>query len=63
LPEFRYARRDFTYTPLIPFSGEARYMSTMPQVNIESDEIDLKPVEDITEFSDTEQVPVEHVNF
>jgi hypothetical protein len=38
-------------------------MSTMPQVNIESDEIDLKPVEDITEFSDNEQVPVEHVNF
>jgi len=35
----------------------------MPQVNIESDEIDLKPVEDITEFSDNEQVPVEHVNF
>ena len=36
----------------------------MPEVNIESDEIDLKPVEDeITHFSDDEKITVEHVNF
>ncbi len=36
----------------------------MPEVNIESDEIDLQPVDDeITQFSDDEKVPVEHVNF
>jgi hypothetical protein len=36
----------------------------MPQVNSESDEIDLKPVEDdITHFSDHEKMAVEHVNF
>jgi hypothetical protein len=36
----------------------------MPEVKIESAEIDLKPVEDdTTEFSDNEHIPVEHVNF
>jgi hypothetical protein len=36
----------------------------MPEANIESDEIDLQPVDDeITQFSDDEKVPVEHVNF
>jgi hypothetical protein len=36
----------------------------MPEVNIESDEIDLQPVYDeATQFSDDEKVPVEHVNF
>ncbi len=35
----------------------------MSEVNIESAEIDLQPVEDITDFSDNEQIPVEHINF
>ncbi len=35
---------------------------TLPQANIDVDEIDLKPVEDITAFSDNEKIPVEHVN-
>jgi hypothetical protein len=37
----------------------------MTQVNIESTEIDLEPVEDdnTTNFSDNEKIPVEHVNF
>jgi len=37
----------------------------MTQVNIESAEIDLEPVEDdnTTNFSDNERIPVEHVNF
>ena len=37
----------------------------MTQVNIESAEIDLKPVEDdsTTNFSDNDQIPVEHINF
>jgi hypothetical protein len=36
---------------------------TLPQANIEVDEIDLKPVEDVTAFSDNEKIPVEHLNF
>jgi hypothetical protein len=36
---------------------------TLPQANIEVDEIDLKPIEDITAFSDNEKVSVEHTNF
>jgi hypothetical protein len=37
----------------------------MTEVNIESAEIDLEPVEDdnTTNFSDNERIPVEHVNF
>lgn len=37
----------------------------MTQANIESAEIDLKPVEDdnTTNFSDNEKIPVEHINF
>ena len=37
----------------------------MTQVNIESAEIDLEPVEDdnTTNFSDNEKIPVEHINF
>ena len=36
----------------------------MPQVNNESNEIDLKPIEDeITQFSDDEEIAVKHVNF
>lgn len=37
----------------------------MTEVNIESVEIDLEPFEDetTTNFSDNEQIPVEHVNF
>ena len=37
----------------------------MPENDLESDVIDLKPVdeEDITRFSDNEQIPVEHVDF
>ncbi len=37
----------------------------MTEANIESVEIDLEPVEDdtTTNFSDNEQIPVEHVNF
>ena len=36
----------------------------MNQVNIESTEIDLEPVEDdTTNFSDNENIPVEHINF
>jgi hypothetical protein len=37
----------------------------MTQVNIESAEIDLKPFEDdnTTNFSDNDQIPVEHINF
>ena len=36
----------------------------MPEANIESDEIDLQPVDDeITQFSDDEKIPVEHINF
>ncbi len=36
----------------------------MTEVNIESTEIDLEPVEDdTTNFSDNENIPVEHVNF
>ena len=36
----------------------------MTEVNIESAEIDLEPVEDdTTNFSDNEQIPVEHINF
>ena len=35
----------------------------MSEINIEAPEIDLKPVEDITDFSDSESVEVEHVNF
>ncbi len=35
----------------------------MSETNVESAEIDLKPVEDDTNFSDNEQIPVEHVNF
>ena len=35
----------------------------MTEANIESAEIDLQPVEDITDFSDNEQIPVEHINF
>ena len=35
----------------------------MPEVNTESDEIDLEGVEDSTQFSDKENIPVEHVNF
>lgn len=36
---------------------------TIPQTNIEVDEIDLQPFEDVTAFSDNDKVPVEHVNF
>jgi hypothetical protein len=36
---------------------------TLPQAKIDVDEIDLKPVEDITAFSDNEKIPVDHVNF
>ena len=37
----------------------------MPETELESDVIDLKPVDDeeITQFSDNEMIPVEHVNF
>ena len=36
----------------------------MPQAKLESDEIDLQPLEDeVTQFSDDEKIPVEHVNF
>ncbi len=36
----------------------------MTEVNIESDEIDLEPLEDDTTiFSDNENIPVEHINF
>ncbi|MDH3221323.1 MAG: hypothetical protein OEO19_17465 [Gammaproteobacteria bacterium] len=36
----------------------------MSEVNIESTEIDLEPVEDdTTNFSDDEHIPVEHINF
>ena len=37
----------------------------MTQANIESDVIDLEPVEgdNTTNFSDNEQIPVEHINF
>jgi len=36
----------------------------MAEVNIESDEIDLQPLEDeSTQFSDDERIPVNHVNF
>ena len=37
----------------------------MTEANIESVEIDLEPVEDetTTNFSDNEQIPVEHINF
>ncbi len=37
----------------------------MTEVNIESDEIDLQPIEDdtTTNFSDNEKIPVEHINF
>ncbi len=35
----------------------------MSEANFESAEIDLRPVEDDTDFSDREQIPVEHVNF
>lgn len=37
----------------------------MTEVNIESDEIDIEPIEDSTStnFSDNENIPVEHVNF
>jgi hypothetical protein len=35
----------------------------MPIAQLETDEIDLKPIEDITAFSDNEKMPVEHVNF
>ena len=35
----------------------------MSEANFESAEIDLQPVEDDTDFSDKEQIPVEHVNF
>ena len=35
----------------------------MSEINIEAPAIDLKPVEDITDFSDNESVEVEHVNF
>jgi hypothetical protein len=37
----------------------------MTEVNIESAEIDLQPIDDdnTTNFSDNEQIPVEHVNF
>ena len=34
----------------------------MPEINIES-EIDLEGVDDTTNFSDSEKIPVEHVNF
>jgi hypothetical protein len=35
----------------------------MPEVNIESAEIDLEPLDDTTNFSDNENIPVEHINF
>lgn len=35
----------------------------MSETNVESAEIDLQPVEDDTNFSDNEQIPVEHINF
>jgi len=37
----------------------------MTEINIESDEIDLEPIEDdtTTNFSDNEKIPVEHINF
>lgn len=37
----------------------------MAEVNVESIEIDLEPCEDLTttNFSDNEQIPVEHINF
>jgi hypothetical protein len=36
----------------------------MTEINIESDEIELQPIDDdSTLFSDNEQIPVEHVNF
>lgn len=35
----------------------------MSEVNVESAEIDLQPIEDDTNFSDNEQIPVEHINF
>lgn len=45
-------------------AGWPRCVQLMPEQNIETDEIDLKPVEDdTTEFSDHEKIPVDHVNF
>jgi len=35
----------------------------MTEVNIESAEIDLEPLDDTTNFSDNENIPVEHINF
>lgn len=36
----------------------------MHQAKLESDEIDLQPLEDeVTQFSDDEKIPVDHVNF
>ena len=37
----------------------------MPETNLEPEVIDLKPVEEeeITQFSDNEKIPVEHINF
>ncbi len=35
----------------------------MSEAKFESAEIDLQPVEDDTDFSDREQIPVEHINF
>ena len=35
----------------------------MPEINIESTEIDLEGVDDTTQFSDKENIPVDHVNF
>ena len=35
----------------------------MSEANLDSAEIDLQPVEDITDFSDNEQIPVERINF
>jgi len=36
----------------------------MTEVNIESTEIDLQPIEDdTTNFTDDENIPVEHINF
>jgi hypothetical protein len=41
-----------------------RYTRSMTETNSESDEIDLHPVEDeITQFSDNDQVILEHTNF
>lgn len=35
----------------------------MSELNMQAPAIDLKPVEDVTDFSDSDQVAVEHVNF